>query len=608
MLRAISNHQVEGFPTADQVRSIFTEDDIRANQMKMSLVAFVKDTIGFWLTPSDGEDQDRADRRGLRRGDVRQPHLAALGRLEDEAGPRTHHHAAGRHYADMDEPTNHLDVANVQGVVDDLNSLREVTCLIISHDTSFLDTTIQRVVGFKVGFKELKLNPCKGNITDFVERFPAPKSYFELTPTSIVLKLPTLGVLGRGTRNKGRTLLEIKGVPFMYPGATKPQISEVTVRLSKASRVAIVGFKSAMIKVLTGKDTPGKGKGEVVMHPNCRFAYVGQHAFHHIEQHLEKTPRQYMLWRDRRGQGRAQEFDGHGLGRRAEGHQHAARDDHQGRGRQHQEGEARARAPRLAHARRTRRATCTRWYPAQMLEKWGCIKLPQGAQPAPRRGGGRAHSPRATSRSTTTASGSSRSNWNHNRMCDLSGGQKVKVVVLALHRGLPARSSWTTDQRPGPRVAGRGVCLITQNEDFADANATETWAVAKRPEGDERSVAFWSDAAEQEVLFFGCDSVIIENDCPAPSARLPACPPVCLPACLHATLSAPHLSRAAPRHLTLPRLSGLLGAPRLHVGRAQAGAPDEGRRHHGAVRERITDIGPVVLSQRTVRAYCSPRQ
>ena len=94
-------------------------------------------------------------------------------------------------------------------------------------------------------------------------------------------------------------------------------------------------------------------------------------------------------------------------------------------------------------------------------------------------------------------------------MCDLSGGQKVKVVVLALHRGLPARSSWTTDQRPGPRVAGRGVCLITQNEDFADANATETWAVAKRPEGDERSVAFcdvqgdpeWEKyAAEQEVL------------------------------------------------------------------------------------------------------------
>ena len=27
-------------------------------------------------------------------------------------------------------------------------------------------------------------------------------------------------------------------------------------------------------------------------HPNLRVAYVAQHAFHHIEQHLDKTPNQ----------------------------------------------------------------------------------------------------------------------------------------------------------------------------------------------------------------------------------------------------------------------------------------------------------------------------
>lgn len=32
-------------------------------------------------------------------------------------------------------------------------------------------------------------------------------------------------------------------------------------------------------------------------HPNMRIAYVAQHAFHHIEEHLEKTPLQYMQWR-----------------------------------------------------------------------------------------------------------------------------------------------------------------------------------------------------------------------------------------------------------------------------------------------------------------------
>jgi elongation factor 3 len=32
-------------------------------------------------------------------------------------------------------------------------------------------------------------------------------------------------------------------------------------------------------------------------HPNARIAYVAQHAFHHIESHLGKTPNEYIRWR-----------------------------------------------------------------------------------------------------------------------------------------------------------------------------------------------------------------------------------------------------------------------------------------------------------------------
>ena len=39
-------------------------------------------------------------------------------------------------------------------------------------------------------------------------------------------------------------------------------------------------------------------------HPNLRIAYVAQHAFHHLEQHLEKTPNQYIQWRYAIGEGR----------------------------------------------------------------------------------------------------------------------------------------------------------------------------------------------------------------------------------------------------------------------------------------------------------------
>ncbi|KAL4852769.1 mRNA export factor elf1 [Chlorella vulgaris] len=38
-------------------------------------------------------------------------------------------------------------------------------------------------------------------------------------------------------------------------------------------------------------------EGSVWKHPNLRLAYVAQHAFHHVEQHLDLTPAQYIWWR-----------------------------------------------------------------------------------------------------------------------------------------------------------------------------------------------------------------------------------------------------------------------------------------------------------------------
>lgn len=51
--------------------------------------------------------------------------------------------------------------------------------------------------------------------------------------------------------------------------------------------------------MLTGEAEPQSG--EVTKHPNLRFAYVAQHAFHHVEQHLDKTPNEYVQWRFQNG-------------------------------------------------------------------------------------------------------------------------------------------------------------------------------------------------------------------------------------------------------------------------------------------------------------------
>merc|ERR1719181_2183009 len=50
----------------------------------------------------------------------------------------------------MDEPTNHLDVLNVQWVVDYLTGeeCKNVTSLIVSHDTKFLDNVATHVIHF----------------------------------------------------------------------------------------------------------------------------------------------------------------------------------------------------------------------------------------------------------------------------------------------------------------------------------------------------------------------------------------------------------------------------------------------------------------------------
>jgi len=38
-------------------------------------------------------------------------------------------------------------------------------------------------------------------------------------------------------------------------------------------------------------------QGQVWKAPGMRMAYVAQHAFHHVESHLDKTPCQYIMWR-----------------------------------------------------------------------------------------------------------------------------------------------------------------------------------------------------------------------------------------------------------------------------------------------------------------------
>ena len=70
----------------------------------------------------------------------------------------------------------------------------------------------------------------------------------------------------------------------------------MTLYVTLSSRIAVTGAngagKSTLIKLLTGELMPGGGS--VWKHPNARVAYLAQHAFHHIEEHLDATPSEYI--------------------------------------------------------------------------------------------------------------------------------------------------------------------------------------------------------------------------------------------------------------------------------------------------------------------------
>merc|ERR1712050_609506 len=199
----------------------------------------------------------------------------------------------------MDEPTGHLDKFNIAWLIDYVNSLKSrekpVTVIAVSHDTEYLQKTTTHILEFE----NRKLKTFRGNISEFVQKNPEAKIYFEITKSAKVkFVFPDPGPL-EGVKSRGKALLKMNGVHFQYPGTPKPQLYGVGVQVSMLSRVAIVGpngaGKSTMIKCLLGELKPTTGN--IMKVQGCRVAYMSQHAFHHIESHLDISATAYIMQR-----------------------------------------------------------------------------------------------------------------------------------------------------------------------------------------------------------------------------------------------------------------------------------------------------------------------
>ncbi|KAL1636393.1 [NU+] prion formation protein 1 [Diplodia intermedia] len=301
LMRSIAEGKLEGFPPQDVVKTCFVEhnqgedaeitileyisNDPRFKDESMERISEVLEEVGFTAGPNGRQSEKVGSLSG---GWKMKLALARAMLMRADVFL-------------LDEPTNHLDVANIAWVQDYLKKHTEITSLIVSHDSGFLDEVCTDIYHYE----QKKLVCYKGNLADFVRQKPEAKSYYTLSSTQVQFKFPPPGIL-TGVKSNTRAILRMTGCSFTYPGSSKASLSDVTCSLTLSSRVAIIGAngagKSTLIKVLTGEVIPQTGKVE--KHPNLRIGYIKQHALEHVEMHMEKTPNQYLQWRYANGDDR----------------------------------------------------------------------------------------------------------------------------------------------------------------------------------------------------------------------------------------------------------------------------------------------------------------
>lgn len=301
LMRSIAGGKLEGFPPQDEVKTCFVEhnqgedaeitileyivQDPRFKDESKERISEVLEEVGF----TSGPDGRQSEKVGSLSGGWKMKLALARAMLMR---------------ADvllLDEPTNHLDVANVAWLEQYLQKHTEITSLIVSHDSGFLDAVCTDIYHYE----QKKLVCYKGNLADFVRVKPEAKSYYTLSSSQVQFKFPPPGIL-TGVKSNTRSILRMTNCTYTYPGASKPSLVDASCNLSLSSRVAIIGAngagKSTLIKMLTGETIPQEGKVE--KHPNLRIGYIKQHALEHVEMHMEKTPNQYLQWRYANGDDR----------------------------------------------------------------------------------------------------------------------------------------------------------------------------------------------------------------------------------------------------------------------------------------------------------------
>jgi len=489
LMRAIANEQVEGFPPRSELKTVYVEHDIQGCMADMAVVEFVFADPALAGQISHEEVEEALSSVGF----TKEMQESAVSSLSGGWRMKLALARAMLQKADillLDEPTNHLDVTNVAWLENYLVGLKSVTSIMVSHDSGFLDHVCTDIIHYE----GRKLKIYKGNLSEFVKQVPEAQTYYELEAATTKFVLPEPGYL-EGIKTKDRAILKMYNVGFQYPTATRKQLTGVTLMCSLSSRVACLGpngaGKSTLIKLLCGELEPNEGT--VWKHPNLRVAYVAQHAFHHIEKHLDKSANQYIQWRYATGEDREANLK--------ESRQISEEEKKQMESVHVVDGVKR-KVDKILSRRKLKRdyeyevqwvgcaSDQNTWLTRDALEEMGFQKMVNeiDAKEAARMG--------MITRPLTSANiqkhlsdlGLEPEFSTHSHMRGLSGGQKVKVVIGAAMWNNPHMlvldepTNYLDRESLGAlagaiREFGGGIVMISHHNEFTSALCQETWKV-----------------------------------------------------------------------------------------------------------------------------------
>merc|ERR1719335_1828165 len=261
LMRAIAREQLEGFPKRDELRSVFVEHEIEDEEVGVQDDGFPilsVDKPGWWWVQHTVNDvyqiEDKVSEETVKElmKSIGFGYPGGPDRAANLENPVTSYSggwkmkmqlcAAQLMNADvlmLDEPTGHLDVDNIRWLEDWLESFPgSIICT--SHFSPFLDKMCTHIVDFQ-DHKLKTFKGTKGNcLTQFVEKYPEKKSYFELSNDVMKFTFPEPGAM-EGIKSRSKTVLKMSDVTFQYPTKDKPTIMDVNLTVSQVSRVAVIG-------------------------------------------------------------------------------------------------------------------------------------------------------------------------------------------------------------------------------------------------------------------------------------------------------------------------------------------------------------------------------